>query len=222
MNTRLWYTLCAGIFSLSLWSTADAALSFWPMEVGQIFGYTRTDGDGLTWNVEARIIEQVTIESEQYMHWHRWNYGNDGGIKDFFTRSTEDALYFSDGVNAAGEAAFSIYAPIGVAVISGDTENTRLANEFIHVPYFGQDAEGLDIYHEAYVFQQRNIDEDSPFWTDYFVPGFGFVREVDYWSDVPPTIQELVSISTVPIPAAAWLFGSALMGLVGIAKKKAA
>lgn len=37
----------------------------------------------------------------------------------------------------------------------------------------------------------------------------------------PPAIQAYVgSVSTVPIPAAAWLFGSALMGLAGVARKR--
>jgi hypothetical protein len=28
------------------------------------------------------------------------------------------------------------------------------------------------------------------------------------------------SVSTVPVPAAAWLFGSGLLGLVGVARRK--
>lgn len=37
----------------------------------------------------------------------------------------------------------------------------------------------------------------------------------------PPAIEAYVgSVSTVPIPAAAWLFGSALMGLAGVARKR--
>ncbi len=34
--------------------------------------------------------------------------------------------------------------------------------------------------------------------------------------------MEVLSISTVPIPAAVWLFGSGLLGLLGIARRKKA
>ena len=35
------------------------------------------------------------------------------------------------------------------------------------------------------------------------------------------TGYELVSTSVVPIPAAVWLFGSGLLGLIGVARRKA-
>ena len=39
---------------------------------------------------------------------------------------------------------------------------------------------------------------------------------------IPEFTQDSVSVSTVPIPAAVWLFGSGLLGLVGMARRKKA
>ena len=49
-----------------------------------------------------------------------------------------------------------------------------------------------------------------------------------YWDNTHPTtkghglIADEFSAALVPIPAAAWLFGSGLFGLIGIARSKAA
>jgi len=48
-----------------------------------------------------------------------------------------------------------------------------------------------------------------------------------YWNDqdnaaFAQNVAEWVATATVPIPAAAWLFGSGLIGLVGMARRKAA
>ncbi len=217
MKTHMWGAFIAGILSLGLLSTADAAL--WPMEVGQIWTYTRTDNNGLSWNVEISILEQVTHDSEQYFRFSNYNYINTGSTKENFVRSTADTVYFwEDGV---GELAlFRANEPVGTTWMLGDDEHQRMANESIHVPYFGQDASLNDIYLEAFVFRGKNVVDDSPYWYEYFVPGIGLVREVDEWSDNPPTTLELVSISTVPILPAIWLLGSGIVGLIGVAKCK--
>ena len=51
----------------------------------------------------------------------------------------------------------------------------------------------------------------------YFVSFIGFAD-----TDVPQLGQYGIEISQVPIPAAIWLFGSGLLGLVGIARRKKA
>ena len=54
------------------------------------------------------------------------------------------------------------------------------------------------------------------------------IMESHDWNDPNPDtpndalygIQMVFSVSEVPVPAAAWLFGSALLGLAGIKRKK--
>jgi hypothetical protein len=73
------------------------------------------------------------------------------------------------------------------------------------------------------------------FWVDETVddPGFSFVRTNRYvptevneagerveYDPVPSSGSFLVRTSAVPIPAAAWLFGSALLGLAGLKRRE--
>ena len=53
-----------------------------------------------------------------------------------------------------------------------------------------------------------------------FVDGDFFVGDPDFYSDNSGELEVEFSISAVPIPAAAWLFGSALIGLVAIKRRK--
>ena len=65
----------------------------------------------------------------------------------------------------------------------------------------------------SWILLLDNIFPNDPNF-DGFVAADGFVYD--------DTIDFLQSQVNVPIPAAAWLFGSGLLGLIGIARKKAA
>ena len=52
---------------------------------------------------------------------------------------------------------------------------------------------------------------------DYFVSFFGFADV-----SAPELGQYGIEISQIPVPAAVWLFGSGLLGLVGIARRRKA
>jgi len=61
---------------------------------------------------------------------------------------------------------------------------------------------------------------------DGFIGGVGeFAQwdpEADDWGAWAQFRADTVNISTVPVPAAVWLFGSGLLGLIGIARRKKA
>ncbi len=50
--------------------------------------------------------------------------------------------------------------------------------------------------------------------------GFVDYRSASYRSDGTVVVEYLYDVAAVPVPAAAWLFGSALIGLAGIKRKK--
>lgn len=73
---------------------------------------------------------------------------------------------------------------------------------------------GMDIVDAISALPTYNITGIHPSFTD--VPLNGYAGTFD-------PANQLVSInnvSTVPVPAAAWLFGSGLLGLVGVARRK--
>ena len=62
----------------------------------------------------------------------------------------------------------------------------------------------------------------SPSDSDFSISNNARICTADFYGTVGtfPYTATLVSISEVPLPAAAWLFGSALIGLIGIRRKK--
>lgn len=210
---------CMFPISSALTFNAYAAV-VWPVEVGQTWTYLRTDNNGQSWGVDLSFYgTQIGIDGELYYSYTNYNYTNSGDTKYNAIRSTEDAVYF---INDGGDPAFRLYESVGATWMMGVDLVERMPNESVHVPYFGQNGSGNDIYMDAYVFRMEDTVENSPYWYEYFVPGIGLVGEVDYWSDVPPTVLQLASVTTVPLPPAIWLFGAGVLGLTGVARCKKA
>jgi len=67
-------------------------------------------------------------------------------------------------------------------------------------------------------FQTFSFD---PTWTDLLFVEFYATRQVHDLAVTGVSFDNIV-VSTVPIPPAAWLFGSGLLGLIGVARRKKA
>ncbi|MCP5193150.1 MAG: VPLPA-CTERM sorting domain-containing protein [Pseudomonadales bacterium] len=86
---------------------------------------------------------------------------------------------------------------------------------------FGTDADNDGMYNVA------RVTDDFTVYPNYYpYPGYAtiqadaFGRSGDYWDNASGVA--LVRIPAVPLPAAAWLFGSALLGLVATARRRQA
>jgi hypothetical protein len=75
----------------------------------------------------------------------------------------------------------------------------------------------------SFIFDESDLTDPSgtPDWNDgYWTVGTSTAYYEDWITSYVPTA--MFGISAVPIPASVWLFGSGLLGLVGIARRKKA
>lgn len=183
MWKKRYFVLILIMFLLPLTSYADL---LWPMQVGQKFIYQRTDGSNPpnSWSMSLKVIEKVTMCSEDYYLCQRWNYGNNDGTVEMYFRSTENAVYMCDeGV----ECIIMQIGPVGTTWTCGDSVTEIIQPENITVPYGGP---------YVVTVNKKHNNESPPgcYWYEYISQGLGLVKEVDYWNDNPPKTQELVAI----------------------------
>ena len=196
-----------------------------PLDVNDLYTYNKRDSAAppTEWIMLIQGLNTVDIEGQQYVNASTWNSHGTGDYGEGLFRSTETAVYSDD-----GSMEWQI-APIGTTWSfpsfrdsegSGSIVNEIISIESVTVPYGSFD----NVYVQRVYFDPDNPSlPNTDYWYEYLVQGIGLVKQVDYtWSTNVPYITELAQISSVPIPAAAWLFGSGLIGLIGLARRKAA
>ena len=228
MNNQFAGALCAGMFSLSVVSVADAALlGRLPATPGGIDyqAYYNPELD-ITWVADVGLL---------VANYEPWDVANQA-LDDLNTSTylgyddwrfpvaarpdpTCDEVELSRGYNCTGsEMGHMFYNEFGATaetsvLDTGDPlELAKFVNLFSsddrNITYFwtgtlGSDTGPGSLSHIAFLFdfglQTVAKDPDAParVWA---------VRDGD--------------VSAVPVPAAVWLFGSGLLGIVGIAKRK--
>jgi hypothetical protein len=177
-----------------------------PLYAGQVFTLHQRDATHPAgWTVLLQVMgSKVTLGSHDYFQIQVWNYGNSGQFEDEgYVRSTDQALY---AYNPAGED-FVVFqkAPVGTRWSVPDDsdpypyEVTEVAAiETVTVPY-GTFA-GAYKYRKYDCYDPANLSlGKSPDFYEWVVPGVGYVKEEDYWTDYPPAIEELTAVAVAPI-----------------------
>ncbi len=103
----------------------------------------------------------------------------------------------------------------GAPLVAGDEDAPVLGD----VPFTGGSSTGLDYYLDTLV---DNGDGTFGFiikWTAKIKQGSTFDSNISRWR-LEGTFDTNAATSAVPVPAAVWLFGSGLLGLVGVARRK--
>ena len=101
----------------------------------------------------------------------------------------------------------------------GDTPGSGTGKDFILTDFTGNDVNILATYINAVSIDNSPVMYDiygnlNIVFTDTLDSNAGFSGNLEFTADTD-------SVSAVPIPAAVWLFGSGLMGLIGLTRKKA-
>jgi hypothetical protein len=176
------------------------AAPLWQLHVGDWSTFTKTDSLSNTWTVTANVTGTQTFEvggiNKEYFVIRQTNYDNDGHFVDMYMRSEGNNGYM---YNGTGEDLFAQAADVGTTwnypcYEEGYGIGTRyleiIAIEPVTVPY--------GTFLTAYVVRAREVfaGYTSPYVYNYFVPGFGMVKEVDYWADNAPTTAEITTLHT--------------------------
>lgn len=178
--------------------------TLFPIETGLVMEYLAINEAGQEWTITHQYLEEVYLGGNNYFHMREHNY-TPGETEDLYVRSDADGAYSWHGISESLD--FQI-APVGTSWTTPGTSGTDMIEiigiESVSVPYGGP--------YEAYVYRKHNIDENSPYWYQYWVPDLGQVRVIDYWEDYPQTMELIsVTLDSTVIPAP----GSLLLATVG-------
>ena len=183
---------------------AAFAAQLWPLQVGQKYAYRQSDPCNTTWTVQSIVNGQTTINSIDYFHLQEFNYYNEPVWKDIgYFRSTESQLY---SYNPDGDEYLEFQkGDVGTKWIlyrPNEEYNYEVKEivsiEQVTVPYDTLD--GAYKYRNYACVDPNNLSMGkSDDWYEWIVPGVGWVKEEDYWTDGPPApvIMELMNVSRV-------------------------
>lgn len=124
---------------------------------------------------------------------------------------------FDDSVLTGGTGSISFATPGNTFTVNaGDIEFTP-GEVFSGTPTLSLVSMDIDFVNNGFSFDATDTITEASFTSYYsyfdgFDAGFGYMK--GNWQEF--------TVTAVPVPAAAWLFGSGLLGLAGIARRKTA
>ncbi len=205
MKTKtLWTNISAGLIALSFATASDAAL------VSRLGGlaYYDTVAD-LTWLADANAAQTSGYDTDGHMTWqvaNDWAAGlTVGGVSGWRladTLASCDTQSSGGGSNCIGsELGDLFYNALGNT--AGSLTST---GPFSNIKSF--------VYWSATEYAPNTINA----WR--FNMSNGFQTNSNKNDSFIGWAVQSGDVSAVPVPAAAWLFGSGLLGLVGVARRK--
>ncbi|MBE9560823.1 MAG: VPLPA-CTERM sorting domain-containing protein [Proteobacteria bacterium] len=165
-------------------------------------------GGGLEWldltATTSRSYADISSKFGTGQEFEGWRYATTAEISDFFDAFGGDSNYYNAGWSTQNSGLFDSIAPYW-----GDTSGDGYSY------FITADQTTLGMHKFGYIYDSnthsRSLDED------YLRINDDEISDTNYLFD---TGSALVRLTVVPIPAAIWLFGSGLIGLIGIARRK--
>ena len=189
------------VFLLAMVGTTFAG-PVWDLQVGMWWELDKHDSavPPNEWVVRMEVLGQETIGPHDYFRIGYWNY--DPGIYgEFLVRCTEDAVYRYMGT---GE---HLALKAGVLGEWWTYEYPKWSDGVMHVEIISIEEVTVPYgyFSTAYVHKRHFVpdvgDPEPPHIYNWFVPGYGVVREEDhYWETLHgPTVQELARMGIIPV-----------------------
>lgn len=207
MNTKLLFTATA---TLIISTSTHAAVVTGDLSYDSGTGLI-TSTSGLTylgWDVAANLTYAETVAST-----------SSGGIyEDFHIASQTEAFLFFNAVNTAADVVDvpgqNFHFANGLSSFDGQGRFGNNNNDNNSYAYFLSDESGFDVG----IFSSTSISlviNDS-----WAAMTFASADLQSSNSDLGVSWLLVNDASVVPVPAAVWLFGSGLLSLVGVARRK--
>lgn len=172
--------------------------------VEQTFDYYAQDIDGNVWYFGEDVTNYEYDDDGNLIGTDNdsaWLAGENSGLPGYIMPSDL----------SAGFSYYQEFAPFDAAIDEAQT----LASDFVLSLITGE-------YTDVLVVLETLATEPDARGIKYYVPGFGLIAEdegvaLDFM-DYEARIQY---VKTIPVPAAVWLFGSALLGFTGLRRRRA-
>jgi hypothetical protein len=222
-------SLSAGLIGLGLMGTADAAL------VSRLGGQAYYDTvANLTWLADANAAQTSGYDADGRMTWQAandWAAGlTVGGVSGWRLADTIDVG--NDGITYANGNFYT-----GVDAGYNMTTHSELSNLYYNVlgnlAYYDTSGNAAQT---GWGLQNTgpfsNVQSDGYWSAAEYAPNTGTAWFFDMYNGYQSGGDKGISfygwavqsgdVSAVPVPAAVWLFGSGLLGLIGVARRKSA
>ena len=169
-----------------------ASRSLFPFKVGQTFTFDVKDGVGSTWEYKtvASGTARISLNGQKYYIIESLGYESPEDFNMALVRSVSKKVYIYSG---SGEETLVLQnAPVGTTWTYEDSdgrtiERTIEAIETVTVPA-GTFEGCLKFFHKCI-----SCNPPVEFTREWSKPGFGMVKEIDYYTDNPPKTKELKS-----------------------------
>jgi hypothetical protein len=209
MNKTFAAALCAATMCLGAGQASANSVTYYLNQSNVLpdgTNYVQVDitdsGDDILFDVQV-LVDEFEGEGTQF------------GMQDFFFNAAEDLDLLDPGVifDVTNPDAWEVdYAPGGGA------------GEFGKFVFQSKDCNGQGCSQGTTLqlqFKISNVDSDTIFdWAVANTAGFRFATHIIDFDDPDSTATSGMFASVVPIPAAAWLFGSALLGFMTMANRR--
>ena len=190
-----WLVVLPTLLSCLIAIHANAA-PLWQFYVGERYEYSGGDTRNDTWAGLIDVTGTVILGSHVYHHLSFCNVHNDNELMEMYVRSDENIVFRWNG----GPSDYMDFqqAPVGTTWWNGTQFHEILPMQSIHVPYFGKDQYGSEIYRDAVVIRSTE-PPDQGVWYQYVVPGVGLIKQLDI--DGGSGVQTIIELTNRITPA---------------------